>query len=682
MPTLRALPTLLVVGALVATFLSIQPHHRTPRLRLWLFAWGLVFTHLCLALVPPLAGVPQKILVTAQLATLAVAGMTFGVSVTTLVFSDSTRIRIMIATGIPLVAYSALLAWDVDRPWIYLVLSSWIAFGGAAWFLAWYRKVTPYVIVHAGFCLALGTTALVFNWRHNPGSAFYVLLLGLFGMAALLFVQRYPRLSPGVVLTAGGFLAWSLVWGFAAFATSLVIRTGPDNVIWDLPKFFVGFGMVVTLLEDQYLSVRSSVRRERILNIQMARFADLTSKLLGGVEARSLCGEIARVINEVANFRRVVIAMLGDNNRLFLAGHAGISDEVRADLEGVVSKLAPADVIALCNIGRKIGQDSYIYPLEIAKSIGGVVSTRHYEPNPNWTDGDELIVPIRTGQGNIVGCISMDDPKSVARVTPEEISKIEMLANDIGVAIEKNTLQRKVMLHEKLASVGQLVSGVAHELNNPLTAVIGYTELMIDADKDAHFQRELSVIRREAQRMKVIIDNLLRFARQSRSETTTARLDQALQEAITLREYDITRSGVELVKRIEPGLPPVACDEAQIKTVFVHLINNALDAMKETLRKQLQIEARRVGDRVHLSIVDNGPGFPDVTRVFDPFFTTKGVGRGTGLGLSICYGIIKQHGGEIFAQNILPNGASISLELLVATEAQKAATNANRSTVG
>ena len=126
----------------MATFLSIQPQHRTPRLRLWLFAWGLVFAHLCLALVPPLAGVPQKVLVTAQLATLAVAGLTFGISVTTLVFSDSTRIRIMIATGIPLVAYSALLAWGVDRRWIYILLSSWIAFGGAAWFLAWYRKVT------------------------------------------------------------------------------------------------------------------------------------------------------------------------------------------------------------------------------------------------------------------------------------------------------------------------------------------------------------------------------------------------------------------------------------------------------------------------------------------------------------------------------------------------------------
>lgn len=673
MPILHALPTLLVVGALVATFLSIQPHNRTPRLRLWLIAWGLIFGHLCLGLVPPLTGIAAKLLVAAQLATVSGAGMIFVVSVTTLVFSEPSRIRILLATGVPLLTLCVLLAWDSDRRWIYLVLSAWIAFGGAGWFVAWYHKVSAYVAAHAGLCVAIGMIAAFFNWHRDYDAAFYCLLLGFFGLSALLFVQRYPRLSPGVILTAGGFLAWSVVWGLASFASNVIIRTGADNLIWDVPKFFVGFGMIVTLLEDQFLEARSSSRRERILNIQMARFADLTSKLLGGVEVRSLCGEIARVINEVANFRRVVIALVTENNRLSIAGYAGIEPELEEQVGRVLQQRTTEDIVDVCNRGRRVGQDSYIYPLEVAQSIGAVISTRHYEPNPFWTDGDELIVPIRTGQGNVVGCISMDDPKSVRRVTPEEISKIEMLATDIGVAIEKNTLQQKVMMHEKLASVGQLVSGVAHELNNPLTAVMGYTELMVDADKDGRFHRELSVLRRESQRMKVIIDNLLRFARQSRSETITARLDQALQEAITLREYDIVRSGVNLQKNIEPGLPPVMCDEAQIKTVFVHLINNAIDAMKETQKKELQIDARRVGERVLLSVVDNGPGFIDLTRVFDPFFTTKGVGRGTGLGLSICYGIVKQHGGEIYAQNIPPHGACISLELLVATEAQRAA---------
>ncbi len=680
MLTLRALPTLLVVGALVAIFLSIQRQNRTPRLRLWLFGWGLVFVHLCLELISPLSGVPGRLLVTAQLSTLAVAGVSFVVSVTTLVFSDLTRVRILTATAIPLTANAAMLAWGAEERWLYLLLSSWVAYGGVVWFLLWYRKLTTYVLAHAGFSFAIATIAFVFNWHRAYDSAFWTLLLGLFGMSALLFVQRYPRMSPGVILTSGGFLGWSLVWGFAAFASSVVQRTGVTNLVWDVPKFFVGFGMIVTLLEDQYLEARSSGRRERILNIQMMRFADLTSKLLGGVEVRSLCGEIAHVINEVANFRRVVIAMFGENRHPYVAGHAGIDDQVLSQLENTLHSLSPEDVLALCNRARRIGQDSYIYTVDVAKTVGSVLSRRHYEPNPYWKDGDELIVPIRAGQGNIVGFISMDDPKSVKRVTPEEISKIEMLANDIGVAIEKHTLQQKIMLHEKLASVGQLVSGVAHELNNPLTAVLGYTELMADADSEGRFQREINIVRREAHRMKIIIDNLLRFARQSRSQTTTARIDQALQEAITLREYDITRAGVDLQKRIEPGLPPVVCDEAQIKTVLVHLVNNAIDAMKDTSKKRIYIEARRNGDRVVLSVIDNGPGFSDLTRAFDPFFTTKAVGRGTGLGLSICYGIVKQHGGEIFAQNISPNGACITIELLVATEEQIAAAMANSTT--
>ncbi|HYE25377.1 MAG TPA: ATP-binding protein, partial [Clostridia bacterium] len=113
-------------------------------------------------------------------------------------------------------------------------------------------------------------------------------------------------------------------------------------------------------------------------------------------------------------------------------------------------------------------------------------------------------------------------------------------------------------------------------------------------------------------------------------------------------------------------LPPVQMDEAQLKTVLMNLISNAADAMQASEKKRLSIYARRTGDRVLVSMVDTGKGFDDVTRAFDPFFSTKGFGRGTGLGLSVCYGIVKQHGGDIYAQNVSPAGACVTMELAVA----------------
>lgn len=664
----RDLPNLLVIGALVAIFFSLQTHNRTPRLRLWLFGWCLIFAHFAVSLVDFTDGPLQSLQITLQLSTLAVAGMSFLVSMTSLVTSDRMRERVLFAIGAPVVLYAALLAWDINSRFAYSAIAAALTLGGATWLVLWHRKLNTYVAVHSAFLLSLGAMAVVKIWERNFEAGFYSLLLGIYAMSALLFVRRYPRFSPGVVLTAGGFLSWATVFGLASFATDWVFRVGSESSLWNVPKYFVGFGMIVTLLEDQYLNARAAERRERMLNVQMARFGDLTSKLLGGVEAKSLCGEIAAVINEVANFRRVAISILGENNRMFLAGQAGIEPDVLPHLEQAISRLTIEDIQMVCARGRKIGQVSYIYPQEVAESVGSAISTRVYFPNAYWNTGDELLVPIRTAQQNIVGCISLDDPKNVKRVTSEEISKIEMLANDIGVAIEKNTLQRKIVLHEKLASVGQLVSGVAHELNNPLTAVLGYAELMSDADTEARFKREIEVIRREGRRMKTIIDNLLRFARQSRTETRAASLAQALQEALVLREYDINRSGAVVEKMVQPGLPYVACDEAQLKTVLVHLLNNALDAVREAPEKRIQIEARRIGERVVLSFCDSGPGFQDITRIFDPFFTTKGVGRGTGLGLSICYGIVKQHGGDIHASNMPPTGACVTIELPAATE--------------
>jgi two-component system NtrC family sensor kinase len=168
---------------------------------------------------------------------------------------------------------------------------------------------------------------------------------------------------------------------------------------------------------------------------------------------------------------------------------------------------------------------------------------------------------------------------------------------------------------------------------------------------------------REAQRMRRIIENLLRFARQNSLEKKSADLEALVLEILALRDYHVRNNDVAVQIEIEPGLPQVALDEDKFKQILLNLLNNSIDALEGMRNKRIHIEAVRRGDRVVLHFDDNGPGFAEANRVFDPFYTTKPVGKGTGLGLSICYGIVKEHGGEVQALNLSPRGARIALEL-------------------
>jgi len=296
-----------------------------------------------------------------------------------------------------------------------------------------------------------------------------------------------------------------------------------------------------------------------------------------------------------------------------------------------------------------------------------------FVPNPYWKKGSRVVVPLRSTHGAYVGCITLDGPHDVARVTPEEMSKIELLGGDLAVTIGNTTLHRQLLRSEKLAAIGQLVAGVAHELNNPLASIVGYSELLADEVPAGAPRQKLEKLSREAQRMKRIIENLLRFARQNNLEKKSANLEALLHEVLSLREYHIRNNDVDVKLEIEPDLPLVALDEDQFKQILLNLLNNSIDALEFSRPKRIHIAAARDKDRVFVRFEDTGPGFADVNRAFDPFYTTKPVGKGTGLGLSICYGIVKEHGGDIHAVNLEPNGARVILELPISESVAAAA---------
>jgi PAS domain S-box-containing protein len=272
---------------------------------------------------------------------------------------------------------------------------------------------------------------------------------------------------------------------------------------------------------------------------------------------------------------------------------------------------------------------------------------------------DNLELPLTRANGS-AGQFSIS--LSPMRDEQGDINSIVVVMTDITDAAG---LQAKLMHTEKMAALGQLVSGVAHEVNNPLAAIVGFTDLLLENPQIPEAAKEeLSVILQEAQRTRVIVQNLLSFARQMPAQREPVQVNAVLRQTLKLRAYDFSNHGVELVERYSDDLPLVIGDAHQLQQVFLNILNNAYDAVQETRRRGLvEVETRKRDGHVEVYFCDNGPGISQPERIFDPFFTTKEVGKGTGLGLSICYGIVRAHRGEISARNNPAAGCTFTVRL-------------------
>jgi PAS domain S-box-containing protein len=260
---------------------------------------------------------------------------------------------------------------------------------------------------------------------------------------------------------------------------------------------------------------------------------------------------------------------------------------------------------------------------------------------------DNLDLQVMRGNGHI-GQFSVN--LSPMRDEQGNINSIVVVMTDITDSAD---LRDKLVHAEKMAAVGQLVSGVAHEVNNPLTAILGFADLLLEnPDIPENARKDIRVILQEAQRTKMIVQNLLSFARQMPPQRNAVQVNLILRRTIQLRSYDFSSHGVDVIEHLDEGLPDVIGDAHQLQQVFLNILNNAYDAVHEVGRPaRIEIMTAKTGNAVEISFRDNGSGIKNPDRIFDPFFTTKEVGKGTGLGLSICYGIVKEHGGEILCHN-------------------------------
>jgi signal transduction histidine kinase/DNA-binding response OmpR family regulator len=324
---------------------------------------------------------------------------------------------------------------------------------------------------------------------------------------------------------------------------------------------------------------------------------------------------------------------------------------------------------------------------------------------PYWTASDEQSVKVKTNYlvkalayvplkvgAKVIGVLLVDNKISNTPFTENDIYLLSMLADYAAIAISKARLygtaksfnkelerrveertaelratQEQLVQAEKLASIGQLAAGVAHEINNPIGVILGFAQLMLKrTPEDNAMHKPLATIEREGLRCKGIVQDLLDFAAQRQPVLSRVDINAVIEAASDLMPHHVNSEKVEVVKGYAPDLPRVLGDENQLQQVFLNIMLNAYQAMPDG--GKLRIASRVADGEVYAVFVDTGMGISqeNLKRIFDPFFTTKEVGEGTGLGLSISYGIIEQHGGTIEVESEVGVGSTFTVRLPVA----------------
>ena len=270
--------------------------------------------------------------------------------------------------------------------------------------------------------------------------------------------------------------------------------------------------------------------------------------------------------------------------------------------------------------------------------------------------------------------------------SPDDLSMLQTLADEIAVAIENarlyENLQRQMAMLEqtqfqlmqsaKLATIGELAAFVAHEINNPLTSVLGYASLILsETPPDDSKRGDLEVIEKEALRARAIVRDLLGYARQTDSAMEQTRINEALESVLPLIRRRAEAQHVSITANFDPSVPPILGDVNQLKQVFINILNNAIDAMPTGGVVEVstrEVRGNGTGPQVEIAFQDSGVGIPEdrLERIFDPFFTTKEDGKGTGLGLPISKRIVERHGGSISVKSVVGAGTRFTVALPVA----------------
>jgi PAS domain S-box-containing protein len=247
---------------------------------------------------------------------------------------------------------------------------------------------------------------------------------------------------------------------------------------------------------------------------------------------------------------------------------------------------------------------------------------------------------------------------------------------------EKEEMEQRAQLASRLSIVGEMASGIVHEVNNPLTSVVGFAEILANSDLPEEAREYARIINNEGKRVASIAGRLLNFARHQKAQTVYTDINELLKGTLELQTYEMTTGNIKIITKLDPHLPQTMADPGQLQQVFLNIMLNARTEMRTAHGGgKLSVKTQALDGIIQISLKDDGPGIPkkNLKRIFNPFFTTRKTGEGTGLGLSICQGIINSHNGKIYARSRSGKGATFIIELPVVARQRETATTANHN---
>jgi signal transduction histidine kinase len=440
------------------------------------------------------------------------------------------------------------------------------------------------------------------------------------------------------------------------------------------PGLAVGGGVAgaLWLLEFRLQTQARRRRRERRMEEELAAYARLNTRLPGAGGVPELAGQVSRLIAEKSSFHRAAMLVRDAAGKLVVAASAGMDDAMVQLLnawgEGVVAEervgvggLRRGDG----GLGVRVGGRSFSVVLgKATAAIGhsGAIVT------PLWTAGGRMLGALAVGADGVM---------SVRRsALAKALVAMEALAFKVERAMENAALEERLLRAEKLAGLGLMAGGMAHALNNPLTAVLGFAELIVATSSEGRVKEDAGVIVREALRMRETVETLREFWRPAAQGEELVDVAKLMRELAAACAEKLESRGVRLVIQAGGEGMAVRGSRERLRQMMEHLLNNAAQALagvrgtmageEQAIRVSVSVSGSVSGhvsgsgdgERVHLVVSDTGPGFAEPGRVFEPCDSL-------GLGLSVCYGIVHEHGGEISAFNLHPHGAAVAVELPV-----------------
>jgi signal transduction histidine kinase/CheY-like chemotaxis protein len=397
---------------------------------------------------------------------------------------------------------------------------------------------------------------------------------------------------------------------------------------------------------------------------------EATKNIYSSIKLAEMLPFMAGLSTQILKADDVSIMLMNQEGRLTVAATAGLDNEKRGETRLVLGE----------RVAGKVAQERE--PIIIDGPLN---------KDPRFSNIDSLrdirsaIVFPLVMDGHLLGVLNANRTVREVPFTASDLRCASVFCAQIAQAIHNATLYRELddkmkeiqqmqsqlVESEKLAAIGKLAAGVAHEINNPLTGIMGFAELMLQSKEISPNQREdVQSILEQSQRCRRIVQNLLQFSRRKKGTCETVDLGALLEVALQLMKYDLVRSNIKIEKHFPDDLPAVQADPAQLEQVYLNLINNARQAMEGKKDGELKVSASREDGQVVLRFKDNGCGIApeNLAKVFDPFFTTKPVGQGTGLGLSISYGIIQQHHGTLKVESQAGTGTAFIITLPISLE--------------